>query len=654
MDFDDLDEAAPKTAVRKFLPKPKGKAQTKNPVTAGKPESVVKHETVLKPKAEPLEEDKKAVSSGQEKSDVNGSSGVEAEVESMEIDDDDDYVVREIDVFFNPQIDENTQLYLVQYPLRPSYRPYDLDQCLKEVRVKPKSAKVEMDIEVEVGSKSHYDSFSDVNTIPQTLTSSGNILQKAGYAVGVLKGDKLYLNPINAVVQLRPSTGADDDDEEEREDTDDTKTLVNIDQKQPTALSKKQGKTIPSSTSAQNINNKESWVPLKYHSSKSDVSENYLQKLTTANHSPMPLPTLSPGDYLNAICPRRPNDNVRQGRLSMRSLMSLTLEERLKKWLCEGGEPAYRFSVLKYLAPEDPAENIIEFLKQLAVLVQGVWVPRSSILQLGSNKDALARDYLILKFSQKLTITNEELRFKKDMSLSLRAALTNLAIQRVDLNDWKFKSPADPSFLKLYPSVALQQRQLLEGRESGIMTQMNGFRESSSKFVTISTSRTANSAPTKKVLVPIEKRDALLKALAVLFKDHSVNSLETICRGLRDMAVSASSLQRTGDHNWMVVAASCIDARDELESVIGDFTTKIHDVYVAKSSLIHPELNSLRDVVIKLFLAQPVNGKLKKANILDAFKADLNQDITNNDYLKVMNEFCITSGSAWVLKSPGR
>uniref|UniRef100_A0A7N0VCS2 DNA-directed RNA polymerase III subunit RPC5 n=1 Tax=Kalanchoe fedtschenkoi TaxID=63787 RepID=A0A7N0VCS2_KALFE len=646
MDFDDLEDPIQKPQVPRFLPKlkPKGKLPQK------KSEPGLNSDPVVKPEPHELSvdaEDSKLVSvapkSGVASSSYNTNENanvpeLEEDRQAEPMDVDDDYVVREIDVYFNPQPDENTQLYVMQYPLRPSWRPYDLEDQCKEVRLKPKSGKVEIDIEVPNGSDS-------LNTQKMTLSSSGNLLPKIGctYAIGVLQGDKLHLNPLHALVQLRPSTSAAD---EEEEDTNDTKILKDFDRKRAAASSKNQGKMLPSSK--QNTNDKESWVPLKYHSSRSDLSTTCLQKLMAANHSPIPL-TVSPYDYLNSFCPGRSNDSIRQPLRFMRSLLSLPLEERFKKWFCEGGAPAYRFSVLKYLAPEVPLDQVIQILDKQAVLVQGLWVPENPIILPHCDPNdplAIAREYVILKFSQKLTITDEELAFKKIMNVLLVQVLQKFAIQRTVMRDWKFKEPPDTSFTKDYSEVAEQQREKFARKKPQIMIKIEKYIPHFQNCPKVALS--------KKILLPDEKREAVLKALEVLFRKHSVNSYETICRGLRDMAVSKSSVQREDNSKWMVVAASCVDGpREGLEGVIKEFATSIHGAYVAKSSLLHPDLNPLRNVVIQLFLARPPNEKLVKAHILEAFRASLKKDnVSDNDYLKVMNEICESRRGSWVLKSP--
>ncbi|RLM60983.1 uncharacterized protein C2845_PM14G07830 [Panicum miliaceum] len=71
-------------------------------------------------------------------------------------DEEEDFVVREIDVYFNPKpFDDETKLYIMQYPLRPCWRPYELNEICEEVRVKPLSSEVEVDLSVNKQSENY-------------------------------------------------------------------------------------------------------------------------------------------------------------------------------------------------------------------------------------------------------------------------------------------------------------------------------------------------------------------------------------------------------------------------------------------------------------------------------------------------------------------
>ncbi|GAU15800.1 hypothetical protein TSUD_236160 [Trifolium subterraneum] len=69
------------------------------------------------------------------------------------------------------------------YPLRPSWRPYELDERCEEVRLKPDSSEAEVDLSVDFES-SNIDS---------------DVSKKLKYT------KQLHLHSIHAVVQLRPS-----------------------------------------------------------------------------------------------------------------------------------------------------------------------------------------------------------------------------------------------------------------------------------------------------------------------------------------------------------------------------------------------------------------------------------------------------------------
>ncbi|KHG10795.1 Leucine--tRNA ligase [Gossypium arboreum] len=90
---------------------------------------------VAEPKAEPKAE--QSISNGAVKMEIDEETKedeilTEANREKGQ-GEEEDMVVREIDVFFSPSIDADAQLYVLQYPLRPCWRPYELDERCKEV-----------------------------------------------------------------------------------------------------------------------------------------------------------------------------------------------------------------------------------------------------------------------------------------------------------------------------------------------------------------------------------------------------------------------------------------------------------------------------------------------------------------------------------------
>nr|XP_011458286.1 PREDICTED: uncharacterized protein LOC101304068 [Fragaria vesca subsp. vesca] len=175
MDLDDLDGPSKPARVSRFMPRSKN-APPKPKPEPNVPKFELEPPQLLKPKPEALDGD-----------DSNGTVKMET-TEQLKEDDDpmdeedaEDTVVREIDVFFSPNVDSNTQLYILQYPLRPRWRRYELENRCEEIRVKPDTAQVE------------------------TLATEWDSCSSTGYVVGVLMGNKLHLNHVHAVVQLQPS-----------------------------------------------------------------------------------------------------------------------------------------------------------------------------------------------------------------------------------------------------------------------------------------------------------------------------------------------------------------------------------------------------------------------------------------------------------------
>ncbi|KAF5736057.1 SIN-like family protein putative isoform 1 [Tripterygium wilfordii] len=648
--------------------KPKLEPQQQDVPVSRKEEEAQNSEppVIVTPKTEP------SASNGSLKMEIDSKAEVEAEMNNVPIDEngqevEEDMVVREIDVYFTPSLDENSKLYVFQYPLRPCWRPYELDERCEEVRVKPMTGEVEVDLSVDYDSN-HFDKeeASNMSMKNQVLTSSWKPPQKAGYAVGVLMDNKLHLNPIHAVVQLRPSLAhftpggtekmtnfkSNADVPDESEESKPKKSVGPV---------KKQNKRVESAVEPK-TNDNECWVPLKYHGPKSDFSAGYLERMMAQESSPISF-TMSPYEYITSLCPAAGNDSIRLKGSSKRSLLSMPLEERIKKLLCEG-PPVHRFVALKHFAPDDSVEDVLRVLQQHALLVQGLWAPKTKLVRPEGGMETLARNYTLLLFSKSSVINNSEIHLPAKIKDAVKEILKTIAVARPSFDDWRFKEQTDESFIKLYPHIVEKQREVWAAIETEVTNYFNsrgmpgtkvapkkpGAPEKlveSDKSATKSKSR----VPSERGTMTAETREALLKALPKVLHTHKVCSFQLICQGLRDLAVSQATLPKA-DHRIAVAAANGIEApREELEEVLSQCTINIHGFYVLKSSSEHPEYDPLRKVVIDLLLGQGPNAKLKKAEVSHAARLALKREFTSIEYNKVMTELCESKGSAWVLKS---
>lgn len=203
------------------------------------------------------------------------------------------------------------------------------------------------------------------------------------------------------------------------------------------------------------------------------------------------------------------------------------------------GPPIHRFDTLKHLAPEESAEEILRVLQEHAVLVQGLWVAKSSLV---CNKDKpielVARDYVLSLFSKAPSIKNSVFKDKAvALDKAMKDVLNVLAVERPILYDWKLKEKPDTNFLKLYPHIAKEQAEkweLLEGRMLEVISKGSSKRQAKPSLEnTVTKNSPASAIPDKKgprtmngsqsrTPMSEETREALPKALLKLFKIHKV------------------------------------------------------------------------------------------------------------------------------------
>ena len=111
-------------------------------------------------------------------------------------------------VYLQPSDTSERALCLFQYPLRPQWRPYQLDS-VSEAQIRPQQRRVEIKLPIEQSSSS-YDAES-VHQLEHIGLTSTLVSATASYAIGMLRrgedGEPLaiQLTPLDHSVQLRPS-----------------------------------------------------------------------------------------------------------------------------------------------------------------------------------------------------------------------------------------------------------------------------------------------------------------------------------------------------------------------------------------------------------------------------------------------------------------
>ncbi|KAL1538319.1 DNA-directed RNA polymerase III subunit RPC5-like isoform X1 [Salvia divinorum] len=672
-DLDDVPKQAPTRASR-FAPKGAKSHPNPNPKLKTAPSSVSlpapKNEEVdVKPEIEPETDNGAAamdIDPGEKKLEVAGESVdtelAEVEVELGEVDE----VVREIDVYFSPSVDDETRLYLFQFPLRPLWRPYELDTRCEEVRVKQTSREVEVDLAIDVDS-ANYDNDADdprLKIKKQTLAQSWKPPKTNEYTIGILTRDELHLNPIHAAVQFRPSMRHLSETESKKKTAVSKKVedVVKIEEQQeakPSGMSRKQKAPEQAKDSVE-----ESWIPLKYHSVKSDITDGYLQNIIARQGSEISF-SMSSDDYLNSLCPGSSGDSLSSKVPLRRSLLEKPLKERFETWLLEGPQ-LHRFDTLKHLAPDEPIEEVLAVLQELAVLVQGLWVPKTSLcIDSKEGVNGSARNIVLLLFSKDVIIKDDQIHNKSPaLAKAMNQVLPKFATKRPTFRDWKLKDLPDSNFIKLYPAIVKKQQENWEALDKIIDVRGPGGKngpvvktsKSSTPANLVESKGSIKLAPgtlsgsTPRNVMSEEVRKSTRNALLKLFKMTKTCSFQQISQQLRNMAIS-NNIRSKGFAKEAVAAANSIDAFPyELQEIISEVAVNIHGICVPKSSPDHPEYDDLRKVVIDLFLAKGPDGKLRKSHIIEAANMKL-KDVSEAAYKKVVQELCVSQGSEWVLRT---
>ncbi|KAL5987746.1 hypothetical protein ACLOJK_035498 [Asimina triloba] len=440
----------------------------------------------------------------------------------------------------------------------------------------------------------------------------------------------LHLNPVHAVVQLRPSMKYLTAGKLQVKNTV-TKSMDSLadpdvvikEESVTTKQAQGKGKQVPDAEIEKNNDEAEPWVSLGHHDVSSSFSRAYRGRMATEEGYNIPFS------------------------MSLH-LLAMPLEERFKKWLSEGPH-INRFCALMHLAPADSKDDVLKVLQQFADLVQGVWVAKSSLRCVGA--EVLARDYILLLFSRNRFIHHDELKGIKVPNEILKRILTSVAVERSVLHDWKFKDE-DGSFIKTYPYIVEEQRKAWFIRAKHITDAMHRLGRSSfmarknpskpGTFHQVSALGNADEGPkgivevalsSGNVIMSEETREALPRALAELFRIH---------KGLRDMAVSKSTHPKS-DARMAIAAAQGAKALPQLESILEEVAIKIHGVYVLKSSG-NAAVDPFRSLVISLLSASLPNQTLKKAEILEAAKIALKREVPNAVYNQGLHKLCSRRG----------
>eukprot|EP01105_Mastigella_eilhardi_P017249 TRINITY_DN3966_c0_g3_i1.p1 TRINITY_DN3966_c0_g3~~TRINITY_DN3966_c0_g3_i1.p1 ORF type:complete len:337 (-),score=126.24 TRINITY_DN3966_c0_g3_i1:182-1192(-) len=311
-----------------------------------------------------------------------------------------DYVVREIDVYMTNKL--SNLLCMLQYPTRPAWRPLDTS-LLNEVRLKPNLQKLEVEYAIKPGPTLNEEGELQVNKF--TMTSS-SVPCLTNYAVGILRenkgwpsaeqqNDQLHLTPLHTILQMRPSLAyldeADTARRKEMKEQDATEegAEVEMHDEQPQALQvtfkkKETQKALQarkqSAAYLMKLEEEESWVKLKLFDNTAPENMAVFDKLVCTNDAAIRW-NVSRRQYLDVLAPLPPLDDylkkqretLAKQMLSKDELSRLPPGPQVLAILKTGG--VVHFSKVRALATNAKTDTLVlKLLQDCAVLIRGCWI----------------------------------------------------------------------------------------------------------------------------------------------------------------------------------------------------------------------------------------------------------------------------------------
>jgi len=149
-----------------------------------------------------------APTEGPTAAEAGAGSGAAQSAEAATEEEDDDPVVQECDIYLNRMYDPPDfvgDMYVLQYPLRPDYRPYGDQGDLDRVELKQKSRRLKFTYKLKHGDNYDEDGVvSEKHGQKHVLSSTVVANPSCSYAVGVIHRGRMTVTPVRAVAQLRP------------------------------------------------------------------------------------------------------------------------------------------------------------------------------------------------------------------------------------------------------------------------------------------------------------------------------------------------------------------------------------------------------------------------------------------------------------------
>ncbi|CEG38827.1 dna-directed rna polymerase iii subunit rpc5-like protein [Plasmopara halstedii] len=388
---------------------------------------------------------------------------------------DDDPIVREIPVHLADELRRN--LYMVQFPLRPTYRP--MPEPPHRARIKPQNQLMQLDFPVDQRSE-HFDQDAEDYIKQKHLRlQSSSVPALSNYAVGVFRQGQLHLTPLTSIMQMRPSLShIDDAANEEEEDLEEKIEPPPAELKEVQfQFKKKQSERAISAIQNSYAYKKqqidaENWIELQVQDKNSCGAEEEFENLFSEKEEEV-VSTMTPDQYIKALQYRTVASDDKTASNNPAHVHTDDEEKEdamdfIPQILPDGLDTKYlevqrllktdqimHFDMLATLLPTLSEKDICDALKHIAIHARGRLLPISALVCRGETM-VRTRNYIIQALSQAPNgVTRTELAetFSLDAD-AVKTILSEVAVLESTTRTWKFRLGPDDSFIQRFPTLA--------------------------------------------------------------------------------------------------------------------------------------------------------------------------------------------------------
>ncbi|XP_008545381.1 DNA-directed RNA polymerase III subunit RPC5 [Microplitis demolitor] len=422
-------------------------------------------------------------------------------IDPNSMDSDNDPVESEFPVLLSTTLAD--KLFIFQYPIRPASKGYDKTTFLK-TSIKPENQEFRIEVAIDYNSANYdvkkgediarnangpTDKFeSDQERVFNSHLMDKTVLQSSravpdcsNYSIGSFHGNELHITPLKSIVQLRPQFNYLEENDKNKKDEETKKQGNDSDEEEGRSINVSFSRNKSEATKKlqeQSFHHhtvkssEEQWIDTQYiNSSSTQAQLTRLEMFCSMNEISKNNLKLSCKEYLNLLAnPVKPdeysNPNALTNERSSNYIYTRPLLDQVRIIVKDARVISFK-QLRSMIDDKHDTVDILKYLQQVAVLVQGNWVVQSELVypkdktsaHNGINSELMcrARDYILLTFTENEYITRKSIAsVMKLPPEEIEEILKNLG--KVELKKgWKLILPPNTEFANRFSDIAHRQ-----------------------------------------------------------------------------------------------------------------------------------------------------------------------------------------------------